>query len=444
MKTTRSQLNLSLFVTLLLTLGFGYMTYQESRELQMQQSHLANSLAARHLSQQELKPETIKTLESFIEADRHKALSDFIQAANANNPKLLKKRRQAFQKLEDKYFKIANWRIQKLQKNARFDFIVTLLIPLIGLTYAFTFMNSNVFSPLYSLSKRMIAFDVDQYSYKRSFPKNNEIGNLERTFNALAERVLNNIDELKSLDRAKSEFVSIASHELRTPLTSIKGSLGLLSSGILGELDKESKEMIFVAEQETDRLVRLINDLLDLAKMEAKSVSLDKKWATLQSVFKTTAKGIEGFANTAKVKIKITEDVKRFELFADADRVQQVMTNLISNAIKYSPADGTVLLGAQVQENGHLQIQVIDQGPGISKENQASIFEKFRQATKSSSQLVKGTGLGLAISKAIVEEHGGEIGVTSELGQGSTFYFSLPEWKPLETKDELPPLPEVA
>ncbi|NQZ20261.1 MAG: hypothetical protein HRT44_13535 [Bdellovibrionales bacterium] len=372
----------------------------------------------------------LKRLKNSLQQEsRRKAVSDLIQAYNSNNTRLFKKRLSGFDKEERRFFKVAQHRLNKIKSEYQFYLFLAGLLPLIGFFILFYYFNFGILSPLQSLSNRMMEFLLDQYTFRFSHPPNNEIGNLERTFNSLAQKVLNNMDELKALDRAKSEFVSIASHELRTPLTSIKGSLGLLSNEIVGKMDDEAKDMVSVAEQETDRLVRLINDMLDIAKIESRSLTLKKQWSSIKQLVKQTAQGLQGFASAAKVHIQIVEPIRELEVFMDADRIQQVMTNLISNAIKYSPEDGSVAIEYNILEEEKIVISIIDQGPGISGENQALIFEKFRQATDSSSHLVKGTGLGLAISKALVEEHEGAIGVESTLGEGSTFYFSLSQWR---------------
>ncbi len=436
MKSIRAKLNLVMFLMLGTAIGFGTMAYKENEQLEILQTRVSKSLLMRdHVQELTLKDKdqsALKELRSFknelaIE-ERRETVSNLIQAYNASNPQLFSKRVKEFEKTERRFFKVSQWRIAKSKREVRFYLIIATFLPLLGLCGLIYYFNYGVLNPLQTLSKRMMEFLIDQYTFRFSSPPNNEIGNLERTFNSLAQKVLNNIEELQALDRAKSEFVSIASHELRTPLTSIKGSLGLLSNEIVGKLDKESMEMVSVAEQETDRLVRLINDMLDLAKIEARSLTLKSDWEMLDDLLLKTAQGLKGFASAAQVKIKVV-CLPEVEVNMDADRIQQVLTNLISNAIKYSPKNGIVQVTAEQKMDDGIRISINDQGQGISEENQRLIFEKFRQATDSSNHLVKGTGLGLAISKALIEEHGGKIGVHSTEGNGSTFYFTLPEWR---------------
>ncbi len=271
-------------------------------------------------------------------------------------------------------------------------------------------------------------FLIDRYSFQFSQPDANELGDLQRTFNALAQKVINTMDDLKRLDQAKSEFLSIASHELRTPMTSIKGSLSLLTAGVMGPLDINSMRLIKIAEGETDRLIRLINDLLDLAKIESGNLPLSLNWVSWDEFCRKTLDGLTGLAMKANVRLEHISQ-PTIEVSIDRDRLQQVINNLVSNAVKFSPQGGVVRVSVGRSTTGDLVVGVTDQGPGIAKEDCELIFEKFRQGASASNPLVNGTGLGLAIAKALVSEHGGSIGVDSEVGHGSTFWFTLPQWR---------------
>lgn len=437
MKTIKARVNSVLISLLIATSGLSYLAFTNYQKTELIQLKVSESLSLRDLVKdldpQNKEAKSIQKMRSFKDQlpdnSRRTAVSNMIQAYNANNKSLYKKRVNEFEKKEQNFFVVAQWNIKKYKNTAHFYALLSMSLPLMGLFWLIYFFNFGLLNPLQTLSKRMMEFLTDQYTFRFSSPPNNEIGNLERTFNALAQKVLNNIDELQSLDRAKSEFVSIASHELRTPLTSIKGSLGLLSSEVLGQLDPDVRDMVLIAEQETDRLVRLINDMLDLAKIESRSLTLHKEWTDLEELLQKTALGLQGFATTAQVQIKVINPFSDSEALIDEDRIQQVITNLISNAIKFSPQGAQVFLETQRCEDMSLEICIRDQGPGISELNQSLIFEKFRQATDATNHLVKGTGLGLAISKALVEQHQGLIGVRSLPGQGSTFYFTLREWR---------------
>lgn len=315
-----------------------------------------------------------------------------------------------------------------LESRIRFYSLICTAAVIALMSGLYFFVVANVFKPLDELSRRMVDFLNQRYTYQFTVPEPNEVGRLHATFNALAQRVLQQIEDLKSLDKAKSEFLSIASHELRTPLTSIKGSMSLLQSGIVGQMNEAAQNLLKIGLNETDRLVRIINEFLDLAKIEAKQFPLHLGWSSALSIGQNTVEGISGFAATAKIKLTV-ECENQIEVNVDKDRIQQVLTNLVSNAIKFSPPEGEVRISITLTEDRFVQFAVKDQGRGIAPEDQALIFEKFRQATSAENPLVKGTGLGLAIAKALVEQHGGSIGVQSKPGEGSTFYFTVPEWR---------------
>jgi signal transduction histidine kinase len=235
---------------------------------------------------------------SITEKSRIEAISNLIQALNTFNKDLRKKRFSELQETERRFYEFTSQKIQIQKSQFQLLAIITLAIPVLGLFFFAYYLNNSILRPLHRLSQRMMDFLVDRYTFKLANPENNEIGDLQRTFNALAQRALNNMDELKALDRAKSEFVSIASHELRTPLTSIKGSLGLLSAGIVGNIDLETLGLIRIAEQETDRLVRLINNLLDLAKMESGTFKLQREWISVQTLAESCVDSLRGLAQT--------------------------------------------------------------------------------------------------------------------------------------------------
>jgi signal transduction histidine kinase len=373
----------------------------------------------------------LKTLRNNLNDDnRKKLLTHVISAYGAKNPKLLSRRVEQYEKFEQKQYFILQAYVSSEKKSLYQNGVLAFSLPLFFILMLLGYLKIGLFGPLKRLSDRMLDFLGDKYSFKFMIPADNEIGDLQRTFNSLAQRVLNNMDELKDLDRAKSEFLSIASHELRTPMTSIKGSLSLLKSGVLGQLDKSSLRLIRIAESESDRLIRLINDLLDLAKIESRSLALKKKWVPLDQLLEKSLEGLIGLAETAEIKLKLQTFRRSIEVNVDEDRFQQIITILVSNAIKFSPQKSEVLVHVHLNQKGELSIDVRDKGPGIAHEDQELIFEKFRQTNGTQeSQLVKGTGLGLAIAKALISEHEGQIGVKSAPGQGSIFYVTLKEWR---------------
>lgn len=235
------------------------------------------------------------------------------------------------------------------------------------------------------------------------------------------------VTERRAIEQMKNEFISIVSHELRTPLTSIRGSLGLLASGLLKKFPDKADKMLKIAVENTDRLVRLINDILDIERLESGKVTVEQQECDLAGLMMGASETMQAMANDNGVKLVV--EPFQTKVWADSDRCLQVLTNLLSNAIKFSNVDGEVKLFAEhtEAENGKwVKISVKDNGRGIPPEAVNKIFERFGQVDASDSREKGGTGLGLPICKTIVEQHGGMLWVESEVGQGSTFLFTLP------------------
>ena len=231
------------------------------------------------------------------------------------------------------------------------------------------------------------------------------------------------VTERQEVERLKDEFISVVGHELRTPLTSIRGSLGLLEGGIAGELPAEAAEMVGIARSNTDRLVRLVTDILDIERIEAGRADLERRPVSTGELLDSACRVLQAVADAADVRLRFAagEDV----VLADPDRIVQALTNLVGNAIKFSPA-GTEVAMEAASEGEEVRFTVRDQGRGIPKENLEAIFERFRQVDASDRREKGGTGLGLAIARAIVAEHGGRIWAESEPGRGAAFHFTLP------------------
>jgi PAS domain S-box-containing protein len=231
------------------------------------------------------------------------------------------------------------------------------------------------------------------------------------------------VTERRAIERLKSEFVSTVSHELRTPLTSIRGALGLLSSGMLGTIAEKGQRMLAIAVSNTDRLVRLINDILDLERIESGTVELQRGPVDANSVMVQALEGVQSMADEARVRLAIIPATGA--LWGDSDRIIQTLTNLLGNAIKFSPPETTVMLSG-VAGSEDFTFCVADQGRGIPEEKLETIFERFSQVDGSDSRDKGGSGLGLAICKSIVHGHGGHIWAEKNDPAGSRFQFTIP------------------
>ncbi|MFA6450143.1 MAG: PAS domain S-box protein [bacterium] len=238
----------------------------------------------------------------------------------------------------------------------------------------------------------------------------------------IIQATVRDITERKQIEQMKNDFISTVSHELRTPLTSLRGSLGLLAGGVMGELPEDMRELVDIARTNTDRLTRLINDILDLQKMETGRIRLELKEADLNEITQRSIAEMTGFADSNNVRLSFNG--APFRVMADSDRVLQVLDNLISNAVKFSPPDSEIRIFTE-RKNNFIAVHVSDTGEGIPDEFRDKVFQRFQQADGSSTRKKGGTGLGLSICKSIVESHGGEMWFESEPGRGSTFSFSL-------------------
>ncbi|MCY1075598.1 ATP-binding protein [Archangium lansingense] len=245
--------------------------------------------------------------------------------------------------------------------------------------------------------------------------------------------------ERHQVERMKSEFVSTVSHELRTPLTSIRGSLGLLEGGILGELPPQAQDMVRIARTNTERLIRLINDILDLEKMESGKLDFHLEPLELRALLAQAVEAHHGYAEECGATVELAVEAPEARAMVDGDRLLQVLANLLSNALKFSPRGERVTLRlARVATR--LRVSVEDRGPGIPESFRARIFEKFAQADGSDTRRKGGTGLGLSIARALVERMGGTLDFVTGDGLGTTFRVELPEWH-AETGASATPMP---
>jgi signal transduction histidine kinase len=228
----------------------------------------------------------------------------------------------------------------------------------------------------------------------------------------------------KQLERLKDELVSVVAHELRTPLTSIRGSLGLLASGSMDPASPQARRMVQIAAQNSDRLVRLINDMLDLERLESGTMELERTHVHAAVLVEEAVDSVRHAASAAGVRLE-SDVAPELTLLADRDRVVQVLLNLLANAVKFSPRGGVVTLLAE-RRGEEAAFQVRDHGRGIPPEMLDVVFDRFRQVDSSDAREKGGTGLGLPICRSIVQQHGGRIWAASVVGSGSTFFFTLP------------------
>lgn len=234
------------------------------------------------------------------------------------------------------------------------------------------------------------------------------------------------VEALEEASRQKDEMVALVSHDLRSPLASIRLSMEAVATGLYGELRKEAVRALSGSIKSLDRLANLINDILDISKLDAGEMKFNQEVFPLRQALEASAEAVFALAKEREVKIELKCD-STLSAYADADRVTQITVNFLSNAIKFSPKNSTVRVEAELAEgNRQAKISVIDRGPGVPEKFKKKIFERYSQVKTSDGQRGKGTGLGLAICVKLVEAQNGQIGLESKEGEGSSFWFTLP------------------
>jgi PAS domain S-box-containing protein len=243
--------------------------------------------------------------------------------------------------------------------------------------------------------------------------------------------IVRDITERKNMERMKNEFVSTVSHELRTPLTSIRGALGLILGGIVGEVSPKALTMVEIASKNSERLIRLINDILDIDKIESGKMIFDLQPVELTPLLEHVIDINRAYGQQFDITFALESTITGAWVYADSDRLIQALTNLLSNAAKFSSL-GTQVLVSLARHGEMLRIAIQDRGPGIPETFRERLFQKFAQADASDARQKGGTGLGLSITKAIVEKLGGQIDVMIAPECGSIFFIDLPEWYVLD------------
>ena len=314
------------------------------------------------------------------------------------------------------YSKVANLGTvaDRAQQAAGTIAVVCLLVIMI-LSLLLTKSITRPIGLLKNKTQEIAAGNFDARVEVRSPP---EIGELAEALNSMGQK-------LRELDRMKADFFAAMSHELRTPLTSIKEGTGLLLEGIGGPTTEKQRKLLAILAEESNRLILLVNSLLDLSKMEAGMMSYDFALAQIDPLLKRAVAEVAPLVEAKQITIESAVDQPLPAVRIDAERILQVLRNLLGNAIKFTPKGGLVRVSARPTGN-KLEVAVKDSGPGIPQEALLSIFEKFNQGMRADDLARSGTGLGLAIAKSIISSHGGKIWAESQLGHGSTFIFVLP------------------
>jgi signal transduction histidine kinase len=284
-------------------------------------------------------------------------------------------------------------------------------------------LAASVVAPLRRTQERLAEIAGGDFVGHVEVPNRDEIGALAADVNRTSDELKRLYDELETASRHKSDFLATMSHELRTPLNAIIGFSEVLREQMFGELNE--RQLAYVEDVLTAgrHLLSLINDVLDLAKIEAGRMEVELSRVALPELLRSAVSMHSDSAGRGGVKLVLTTDPEEIAIEADERRVRQIVFNLLSNAIKFTPPDGRVDVSARLDDD-QVEIAVADTGPGVAPEDRETIFEEFEQTSEG--KQAEGTGLGLPLSRKLVELHGGRLWVESEIGQGSTFRFTLP------------------
>jgi two-component system, NtrC family, sensor histidine kinase GlrK len=279
-------------------------------------------------------------------------------------------------------------------------------------------INRTIIQPVAALKMKTKEIARGHFRGDLNLSSPPEIGELADAFNLMCNK-------LQELDEMKSDFFNSISHELRTPLSAIKMGLQLLKGGMDRVSKEDQKTILETIDKENNRVIDLVNSLLDLSKMEAGMMTFNLERKEVAPLITRVVEEIGPLIRAKQIILETKIPGKLPSIKMDSERILQVLRNLIGNALKFTPAGGRVVISA-LSRDPEIEISVADTGPGIPEENLKTIFEKFRQLTTKDSPLIRGTGLGLAIARQIITSHGGKIWAESELGRGSTFIFVLP------------------
>jgi len=285
-------------------------------------------------------------------------------------------------------------------------------------------VSRSISKPINELHCATQEVEKGNFNVRTDIKTNDEIEELSNAFNTTTAALSKMDEERRQIDHAKTEFLSITSHELRSPMTPMKAQLQMLENEYFGKMSKEQKDSLSIIIRNADRLDKIILDFLEISRIEAARLKFNFKETDLTEAVNETVEFMKGFARERKIDLIINAD-ELPTIEADPDRISQILRNLINNAIKFSDEGGKIEIIASSKQD-HILFGVKDYGVGLTPENRSRVFEPFYQVEKSSNRKHGGTGLGLAICRGIVESQKGKIWIESTLGEGSTFYFTIP------------------
>ena len=319
-------------------------------------------------------------------------------------------------------------RIDENQANYRqaqllvIGFAVASLLLALALGYAISW---SLIEPVRSMEERFRSISAGDFATRLSVPNRDELGALAENLNRMSAELGRLYRQLEAANQHKSEFLANMSHELRTPLNAVIGFSEVLQERMFGELNDKQAEYIDDIHSSGKHLLSLINDILDLSKIEAGRMELDPSQFSLPDMLSSTLVLLRERATNHDIALSLDVEPQIGTITADERKMKQVMLNLLSNAVKFTPDGGSVAVRAAANDDV-IEISVTDTGIGIAPDDQAAVFDEFKQVGTDSARKAEGTGLGLALTKKFVELHGGTIRVESVLGKGSTFAFTLP------------------
>ena len=286
------------------------------------------------------------------------------------------------------------------------------------------FLARSVVIPIKKLHKATIDIGNKKFGKRVCIKTKDELEELGASFNDMGEKLQKIDEEYKKIDKAKTEFLSITSHELRSPMTPIKARLQMLIQDYFGKLNKEQKESVEVVLRNTDKLDKIIYDLLEISRIETARLKFNFRKVNLAKFLKKSITELNNYLPEKKIKIK--NSIKNLPMIeTDPDRIEQVLTNLVRNSKKFSPENSKIKINAWAEKE-FIFFSVEDEGIGIAKKNQKYLFEPFYQEENTLYRKYGGNGLGLTICKGILESQGGKIWLESDKNKGTKFYFKIP------------------